>query len=213
MVWMPMPDQSAALSAAMFLLMWLSMMVAMMLPSALPMLLRFHRSARAGEVERPGIATAMAAAGYFSVWTGIGLTVYAVGAVCARMSMGSSAVDRAAPALLGGTLALAGTLQFGPWTLRQLAGCKTPFVCSPAVSSPGWRLGLSHGLRQGVSCAICCSGPMLALLAVGIMNPYAMSAVAALIALEKLLRNPGAVVRVSGGLAVLAGIVAVIRTF
>jgi predicted metal-binding membrane protein len=195
MMWMRMPGQGWPAAIAMFLLMWLAMMVAMMLPSAAPMFLRF----------RPGATAALVAWGYFAVWLLAGLVVYALGAAWALAAMRSAVLSRAAPALGGALLVFAGTLQFSRWKTLGLARCREPLRRGSRASGCTGPEALGEGLRQGLSCVVCCSGPMLALLSLGVMNIVAMLAVAVVIASEKLLPNPRPVVVASGWLGVLAG--------
>ncbi len=84
--------------------------------------------------------------------------------------------------------------------------CRDPFACSGSGAGSRRWPSFSHGLTQGIFCAICCSGLMLALLAVGVMNPVAMLLVALVIALEKLLPKPKPVVRLTGIIVAMAGL-------
>ena len=201
MMWMRMPGQGWAVSIALFLFMWLAMMVAMMLPSAAPMLLRF----------RPGTTAMLVACGYFAVWLLVGLVVYTLGAVWALAVMRSAALSRAVPALGGAMLVLAGALQLGRWERIGLTRCCDPLCRRTATSGPESSSALAEGLRQGLSCVQCCAGPMLALLAMGVMNFLAMIAVAVVIASEKLLPHPRFVVLTTGWLGIVAGAVVVSR--
>jgi predicted metal-binding membrane protein len=201
MMWMRSPGRSWPESAAEFLLMWLAMMVAMMLPSALPMLWRFHPDRRA----------AGAAAGYFAVWLAAGLPVYAAGVGWSSAAMRWSAVGRAGPALTGAMLVLAGVLQLTPWKSAGLARCRDGGRCAGAERGGGVSSGFAEGIRQGLSCAVCSAGPMLALMAVGMMSTLAMTVAAVLIAFEKIAPHPGPVTRASGYLLLLAGAGALLR--
>ncbi len=71
--------------------------------------------------------------------------------------------------------------------------------------STAWR----YGLREGVSCVICCSAPVLALRALGAMNLAIMTVTGLEIAVEKLAPNPEYVAHCAGIAALAVGIVVV----
>src|ERR1700689_3181821 len=77
MAWMRMPGQTWSGAAASFLGMWLVMMVAMMLPSLVPMLSRYRQGVGSTGAARLGRLTLLVSVGYFSVWTVLGLAVFA----------------------------------------------------------------------------------------------------------------------------------------
>jgi hypothetical protein len=76
MAWMRMPGKNWLGSGASFIAMWIVMMVAMMLPSLVPMLVSYQRSMNRWGTARCSRLTMLASAGYFMVWTIIGLAVY-----------------------------------------------------------------------------------------------------------------------------------------
>src|SRR5215510_2714311 len=90
MMWMRMPGQSWAASVASFQLMWLAMMVAMMLPSALPMFLN---------TKRAPVSLSVMASGYFAVWLGAGVGIYALGVAFAAAAMRWEILSRAIPVM------------------------------------------------------------------------------------------------------------------
>lgn len=207
MMWMPMPGCGWSASAAMFLLSWLAMMVAMMLPSALPMLLNLRRSTFS-HFEMPAT---FAAAGYFLVWTLIGVVAYALGVAYAIATMRMEWLSRLTPALSGVALVLAGINQFMPWKMSALRQCRAPdcgTLSTRGTTGGGW----SYGLKQGMACGVCCAGPMLALLVLGAMNLAVMTAVAVVIAVEKLLPRPELSARLFGALALLLGLGILLRS-
>jgi predicted metal-binding membrane protein len=207
MMWMRMPGQSWAGAITMFLAMWTAMMVAMMLPSAYPMLRNFRRFRDPkGRLGR-GAATVWMAAGYFTTWSVVGLVVYPLGVGWDESTMHSSALSAAVPLLTGAGLMLAGALQFSRWKAAGLAQCRDPRACCVIGRRVGIGPCFAHGLRRGLSCGVCCAGPMVAMLVLGAMNPWVMAGVGAIIALEKLAPDPGPVVRWSGALTILAGAV------
>src|SRR5690349_14583747 len=93
MAWMRMPGQTWTGAAASFLGMWVVMMIAMMLPPLLPMLQRYR-----GAVGRTGAPlarlTALAAAGYFLVWTVFGMVAFLLGDALAIVEMQQPALSR-----------------------------------------------------------------------------------------------------------------------
>src|SRR5262245_45577956 len=88
MMLMRMPGQTWAASATSFQFMWLAMMVAMMLPSALPMFL---------STKRPPVSLWVMAIGYFTVWLGAGMGIYALGVAFAAAAMRWEIFSRAVP--------------------------------------------------------------------------------------------------------------------
>ena len=206
MMWMPMPGYTWTRSAAMFLLMWLVMMVAMMLPSALPMLLNIQRST--GHFETPAV---FAAAGFFFVWMVIGAVVYAAGVSYAMGTMRMDWLSWITPLLSGAMLILCGIIQFTPWKLSKLRQCRAPdcgTLQDGCTVTGGWR----YGLKQGMACCLCCAGPMLALLVLGAMNLTVMVVIAGVISAEKLLPWPEKLVRVFGVVALLTGLIVIVKS-
>ena len=229
MMWMRMPGQVWLESAMMFLSMWLAMMVAMMLPSVSSKLLLFYRSLVWKRASHPGISTASVAAGYFLVWTGVGAGVYALGIPWALAVMSWPALSRWVPFLTGVCLILGGFYQFSPWKREGLGRCRNLLVYGYApkrrkrpakgkeplpeiMEDAGFKASFLQGIRQGFSCAICCAGSMLLLVALGAMNLYLMFAVGVVIALEKLLLKPQPVIYGTGSLALFLGMVQLIRS-
>jgi predicted metal-binding membrane protein len=207
MMWMPMPGCTWAESAAIFLLSWLAMMVAMMLPSTLPMLLGIRRASG----KNFEALAAVAALGYFFVWMLIGTIAYALGVAFALETMRLDWLSRLTPALLGIMLIICGIIQFTSWKLCALRRCRAPdcgTLLKAGTFSSGWR----YGFKQGISCGICCTPPMLALLVLGAMNLAVMTVIAAVITTEKLLPYPERTARLFGVIAFLAGIIVLVRT-
>jgi predicted metal-binding membrane protein len=204
MMWMPMPGCTWTVSAAMFLLAWLVMMVAMMLPSALPMLLNIQPALRENGCGNFEAIAAFAAAGYFFVWSAIGVIVYGAGVGFALAAMRMDWLSRLTPALSGAALLIAGIMQWTPWKMSALRRCRAP-DCGVLHTGRAFRSGWSYGFKQGMACAICCAAPMLALLVLGAMNPTVMVLIAAVIGMEKLLPWPEQTARAFGVAAFLAG--------
>jgi predicted metal-binding membrane protein len=211
MMWMRMPGQTWLMSGSMFLLMWLAMMVAMMLPSAMPMLNRYRRW-RGGE-GAVGISTLFVAGGYFGVWMAIGLVTYFASVSWAYATMHWDGLSHLVPVLTGAIVVLSGAIQFSRWKLAALKRCRDPLACAVEQTTSGPESAWGYGVKQGALCAICCAGPMLALLVLGAMNLTVMALIAAVITLEKLAPNPELVARISGSMALLLGVAMMLGRF
>ena len=205
MAWMRMPGRTWPGAAASFLGMWIVMMVAMMLPSLVPMLWRYRQAiGRTGEA-RLNRLTALVGAGYFFVWTVFGMAAFPLGAALAAIEMQLPALARAVPIAVGVVVVIAGTLQFTAWKAHHLACCRAAPERGrllPADANAAWR----HGLRLGLHCSYCCFGLMAILLVIGVMDLRAMTVVAAVITVERLAPAGERVARVTGAVAVGAGL-------
>jgi predicted metal-binding membrane protein len=209
MAWMRMPGQTWPGAGATFLGMWIVMMAAMMLPSLYPALSSYGRSIRdIKETSSLGL-TAIAAAGYFFVWAVLGAAAYPLGVAVTAAEMRSPALARLAPFATGAVLLAAGIVQLTAWKARQLRFCREA-PCGPAVTSASagaWK----HGLRLGARCAACCAGFMTVLLVLGVMNLAVMAVVAAAITAERWAPRPERAARVTGALAMAAGLFFIAR--
>lgn len=202
MAWMRMPDQTWSGAAASFVGMWALMMMAMMLPSLVPMLRRYRASVGAG-TPRLGRRTALVGAGYFFVWTAIGVAVFPLGAALAEAAMQQPSLARAVPVATAVVVLAAGASQLTAWKARRLACCREPSGSTlPADERTAWR----HGLRLGVRCAACCAGPTAILLVLGVMDLRAMAVVTAAITAERLAPARERLARLTGLAAVGAGV-------
>ncbi|HTT68933.1 MAG TPA: DUF2182 domain-containing protein [Gemmatimonadales bacterium] len=208
--WTPMPGQGRLGAAAVFLAMWVVMMVAMMMPSLVPMLSRYRRLAPGADA-RLGARTAVAGAGYFAVWAGIGAAVWVAGVLWLAAEQRWAALARSAPFAAAALLVAAGGVQLTGWKARQLGRCRAP-ACARAPA-PGGRGAWRHGLQAGVACALCCSGFMTILLVAGVMDLRLMAVVAVAITFERLAPWPAFAARAAGVLGVFAGVVALTRAF
>ena len=210
MAWMRMPGQGVVAAAAGFLGMWLLMMAAMMLPSLVSMLYRYRLALRRYGAQRLARPTALCAAGYFTVWTGLGAVLYPLGLLLAAAAMRSESLARAVPAATGAALLLAGALQLTPWKLRRLLRCRDPLSCcgTPRADARGaWR----QGLRLGAECGLCCAGPIAALVVLGVMDLRVMALVTAAITAERVSPWPRRVARATGLALVAAGVLWIAR--
>jgi predicted metal-binding membrane protein len=208
MAWMRRPGQTWPGAAASFLGMWVVMTAAMMLPSLVPRLWRYRQAVgRPGET-RLGRLTALVGAGYFFVWTVLGMAAFPLGVALAAVEMERPALARAVPSAVGVIGLIAGVLQFTAWKARQLACCREApgRAFAPDVGT-AWR----HGLRLGLECSRCCGGLMTILLVIGVMDLPAMAVVAAAITAERLAPAGERVARVIGAVVVAAGLFLITR--
>lgn len=176
-------EQNRAVGAAPFLAMWVPASAAMMLPSTTPLLRLYHA------VTGSWPATASFAAGYLSVWISFGLVAFSAGAL--------GPYGRTATALALGTAAV---YQVTPPKRRSLARCRAPLG---RILHGRRESGFLMGAENGLWCAGCCAGLMLALLALGAMDLRWMAVGAVVIAGEKVARGGFGLSRVVAvGLAV-----------
>jgi predicted metal-binding membrane protein len=205
MAWMRMPGQTWPGVAASFLAMWVVMMVAMMLPSLVPMLRRYRQAIGRTGATRLGLLTAIVGAGYFFVWTVLGLVVFPLGVTLAEIEMQRPPLARAVPIAVGAVVLIAGALQFTAWKARHLACCREApgrGRTLPPDAGTAWR----HGLRLGLHCSQCCAGLIVILLVLGVMDLRVMAVVAAAITVERLAPAGEHVARAIGAVAIGAGL-------
>jgi predicted metal-binding membrane protein len=191
--------------------MWVAMTVAMMLPCLVPMLWTYRQSVgRTGET-RLGLLTAAVGAGYFVVWTVLGMAVFPLGAALAAIEMQQPTVARAVPIATGVVILIAGALQFTMWKSRHLRCCREASGCgrrwSPNTAT-AWRLGV----RLGFHCSCCSAGLTAILLVAGVMNLSVMAMVMAAITIERLAPDGERVARAIGGASIVAGLFQIWQT-
>lgn len=182
-----------------FLALWLAMMAAMMSPSVYPTVRLFDIARRSRLVlgERPAPTWAFVA-GYLAMWSLVGLPAYALLAALPRGMFESR--------LKGLALLIGGVYQLTPWKRACLG------YCCPSLELLGqaWREGragaFAIGARNGAYCVGCCWGLMLVLLALGMMDPAWMVAVAAVVFVEKVVPRGAAVGRALGAVLVVFGV-------
>ncbi len=210
MAWMRMPGQTWPGAAASFLGMWAVMMVAMMLPSLVPMLWRYRQAVgRTGE-RRLGRLTALVGVGYFLVWIAFGMAAFPLGAALATIEMQQPALARAVPIVVGMVVLIAGSLQLTAWKACHLGCCREApgrGRTLPADAGTAWR----HGLRLGLHCSRCCTGLMVILLVIGVMDLRAMAVVAAAITVERLAPAGERIAGAIGAVVVGAGLTLIAR--
>lgn len=179
---------------------WTIMMAAMMLPSVLPAvwLLGVVSESRAQFGFRPASVFTFVA-GYLTVWsaTGFGIT--------ALEGLAPAGFNAERQWIIGGALIIAGLYQLTHWKSVCLGHCRSPLH----FFMEHWRDGLLGALymggRHGMYCLACCWGFMLALIALGMMNPLWMALTAVAITTEKVLPNGDRLAPWVGGILIAAG--------
>jgi predicted metal-binding membrane protein len=170
-----------------FLGLWAVMMAAMMLPSVAPVAVLWTRlisgaSAGLGRVARMG----MFLGGYLLAWAAVGAVAFAALTGTGRLVT----VSPAAAKWLGVAIFIAaGIYQLTPWKDWCLRRCRSPIGALMYYAGfKGRGRDLRVGLHHGTTCAGCCWGLMVVLIAVGVMNVAIMAALAVVIFTEKLWR-------------------------
>ena len=170
-----------------FLGLWVLMMAAMMLPSVAPVAVLWTRlisgaSAGAGRVVRMSLFLA----GYLLTWAAVGVVASAALAGTGRLLVASPV---AAKWLGVAILITAGVYQLTPWKDWCLRRCRSPIgALMYYLGFKGRSRDVRVGLHHGATCAGCCWGLMIVLIAVGVMNVAVMAALAVVILVEKLWR-------------------------
>lgn len=205
MMWMPMSGQTWPAVAAQFVGMWLTMMIAMMLPSLLPMLMRYRQALGDRSGDSLDVFTALVAAGYFFAWTLFGVVAFMVGAMLGEIEMDVPQLARIVPPMIGFVVVIAGVSQFTRWKTHHLACCREASVCCASMAADS-RTAWRHGLRLGIHCVHCCFGLSVCLLAVGMMNLYAMALITVAISLERVAPRGDRMAQCIGAVVVLSGL-------
>lgn len=171
-----------------------AMMAAMMLPSIAPNVWRYRRHLRAMHAPHAGRRTMAFTAGYAGLWTAIGLAVSALPA------------SRLAPWAAGVVVLGAGAIQRTRWKAKQLLRCREACVATHGEQSNVTTVWLA-GWRLGIDCCLSCAAPMAVLFVGGLMDARMMTVIAAAITAERVAPAGARIARLTGGLAVIAGVV------
>ena len=166
-----------------FAVVWLTMMAAMMLPSLSPMAVAYARGA-GGRQARSVAGTVAFAAGYLLPWTAFGVLAYALVEGARSLDPGVLAWDRAGRYVAGAVLLVAALYELTSAKRRCLRHCRDARLLRPRSGVAG---ALTMGVEQGGFCVGCSGVLRAALFALGVMSVAWMFAIAALIAIEKLL--------------------------
>ena len=197
-----------ALALLPFLGLWLVMMSAMMLPSVAPVAVLWTRlisgaSAGFGRVTR----MSMFLGGYLLVWAAFGAVAFAALAGAGRLLTAS---PTAAKWLGVAIFITAGIYQLTPWKDWCLRHCRSPIgALMYYLGFKGRGRDARVGLHHGATCAGCCWGLMILLVAVGVMNVAVMAALAVVIFVEKLWRYGKPFAQAVGVVLVAIGVLAI----
>jgi predicted metal-binding membrane protein len=194
------------MSPAMMALMTTAMMVAMMLPSIAPVLWRYHRQLRAMRAESAGRRTALLAAGYASIWALVSVALFAMSAELSPMGMPSMGPSFA-PLMVGVVVLCAGAIQCSPWKARQLVRCGDACVDVHSSGITAWW----NGCRLGVDCCLSCAAPMAVLFVAGLMDARMMLTISTVVTAERVVPHGPRIARLTGAIALIAGIVICVR--
>ena len=191
-----------------FLGLWVVMMAAMMLPSVAPVGVLWTRLI-AGATTGLGrvVRMAMFLGGYLLAWAVAGIVAFTALAGAGRLFAASPAAAR----WLGVAIFIAaGIYQFTPWKDWCLRRCRSPIgALMHYLGFRGRSRDLRVGLHHGATCAGCCWGLMIVLVAVGVMNVAVMAALAVVIFAEKLWRYGKPFAQAVGVALVAAGVLAI----
>ncbi len=191
-----------------FLGLWVVMMSAMMLPSVAPVAVLWTRlisgaSAGAGRVTRMGLFLG----GYLLTWAAVGAIAFAALAGTGRLLTASATAAK----WLGVAIFIAaGIYQLTPWKDWCLGRCRSPIgALVYYLGFKGRSRDVRVGLHHGATCAGCCWGLMILLIAVGVMNVAVMAALAVVIFAEKLWRYGKPFGQTVGVVLVAVGVLAI----
>lgn len=191
-----------------FLGLWVVMMSAMMLPSVAPVAILWTRlisgvSAGFGRVAR----MSMFLGGYLLAWAAFGAAAFAALAGADRLLAASPTAAK----WLGVAIFIgAGLYQLTRWKDWCLRHCRSPVGALMYYAGfKGRGRDVRVGLHHGATCAGCCWGLMIVLIAVGVMNVAVMAALAVVIFAEKLWRYGKPFSQAVGVLLVAVGVLAI----
>ena len=155
---------------------------------------------------RLGRLTALVGAGYFSVWTLVGLATFPLGVALAAGRDAAPGAGARRPDRGRAGRPDRGRLQFTAWKARHLACCRDSAGRRRSVPATPARPG-DTACVSACTAAYCCAGLMAILLVVGVMDVRAMAVVTAAITLERLAPAGERVARAIGAVVVGAGLV------
>jgi predicted metal-binding membrane protein len=191
-----------------FLGLWVVMMAAMMLPSVAPVAVLWTRlitGASAGSVRLMRMSAFLT--GYLLAWAAAGAVAFAALAGAGRLLTAS---PTAAKWLGVAIFMAAGIYQLTPWKDWCLRRCRSPIgALMYYIGFKGRSRDVRVGLHHGATCAGCCWGLMIVLIAVGVMNVAVMAALAVVIFAEKLWRYGKPFGQALGVLLVAVGVLAI----
>ena len=194
---------------AFMLAMWVVMMIGMMTPSVAPMVLLYVEIGRQSAARgQPFASAGWFVMGYLLAWI-----AFAAVATLAQWLLEWRAIVTPMMAgtsrMVGGVvLVAAGVYQWLPVKQACLTQCRAPlsFVQRHGGFQSSAQGSLRLGVLHGLYCIGCCWVLMLLLFAFGVMNLIWIAGLMLFVLLEKVLPWPRAVSRVSGVVAVAAGV-------
>jgi predicted metal-binding membrane protein len=191
-----------------FLGLWVVMMAAMMLPSVAPVAVLWTRLIT-GASAGPGRLMRISAflTGYLLVWAAFGAVAFAALVGTGRLLTASPVAAK----WLGAAIFIAaGIYQLTPWKDWCLRRCRTPIgALMYYLGFKGRSRDVRVGVHHGATCAGCCWGLMIVLIAVGVMNVAVMAALGVVIFVEKLWRHGKPFGQAAGVLLVAIGVLAI----
>ena len=140
------------------------------------------------------------AAGYGSVWTVVSLALVASSAELAPTGMPAMRPSLT-PLMTGIIVFCAGLVQCSPWKERRLQRCRECIDARSVAISAWW-----YGCRLGLDCCASCAAPTAVLFVAGLMDTKTMLVIAAAISAERLAPGRLRIARVTGAVALLAGL-------
>jgi predicted metal-binding membrane protein len=209
-VWQSMGNGPGTMGLALpaFLGLWLVMMAAMMLPSVAPVAVLWSRLIR-GTSTGPARTARMSMflGGYLLVWVACGALAFAALTGTGRLLTASPTAAK----WLGVTIFVAaGIYQLTPWKDWCLRHCRSPVGALMYYAGfKGRGRDVRVGVHHGATCAGCCWGLMVLLIAVGVMNVVAMAALTVVIFAEKLWRHGKPLALAVGVVLVAVGVLAI----
>ena len=162
---------------------WVVMMAAMMFPSVAPTVALYSRMTR----RRSALAPVLFVVGYLLVWTGVGVSAFALASAGAALAGDVLAWERAGRWVAGATLMAAAVYELTPLKDVCLGKCRSPLGFLLGSWRDGRRGAVRMGAGHGAWCVGCCWALMASLFALGVMSLGWMAVIAALIAAEKTL--------------------------
>lgn len=191
-----------------FLGLWVVMMAAMMLPSVAPVAVLWTRvisGVSTGPVRVMRMSLFLG--GYLLAWAACGAVAFAALTGTGRLLTSSAT---AAKWLGVAIFVTAGIYQLTSWKDWCLRRCRSPVGALMYYAGfKGRGRDLRVGVHHGATCAGCCWGLMIVLVAVGVMNLAAMVALAVVIFAEKLWRHGKTFGQAVGVLLVATGVLAI----
>lgn len=191
-----------------FLGLWVVMMAAMMLPSVAPVAVLWTRVISGVSIGFVRVVRMSAfLTGYLLAWAAVGAVAFAALVGTGRLLTAS---PTAAKWLGVAIFIAAGSYQLTPWKDWCLRRCRSPVgALMYYIGFKGRSRDVRVGLHHGATCAGCCWGLMIVLIAVGVMNVAVMVALAVVIFAEKLWRYGKPFGQAVGVLLMAIGVLAI----